>query len=408
MSAQRVVITGLGVIAPIGIGKEVFWREMIAGRNGISEIERFDTSAHRTHRGGEIKDFVASSFMKKERADEMGRASQFAVAATRMAFEDAGIETQALDPKRLGIMCGTTMGESQAVEALDEVLARDAQAGGINARLVQQAPMDMIQVNVAREFGVRGPVNMIPTACAAGNYAIGYATDLLKTGQVEVMVAGGSDPLSRIAFTGFNSMLAVAPEMCQPFDRNRKGMMVSEGAAMLVLEPLERALARGARIYAEVASYGISNDTHHMTAPHPEGKGAVRAMRNALGEAGLEPSQVDYINAHGTGTPANDKVETAAIKQVFGEAAYSTPVSSIKSMIGHTMGAASAIEAVACALAIERGKIPPTINYSEPDPQCDLDYVPNVARERQVEVALSNSFAFGGNCAALILKKFHA
>jgi 3-oxoacyl-[acyl-carrier-protein] synthase II len=258
---------------------------------------------------------------------------------------------------------------------------------------------------VARQFGFRGPLNMVSTACAAGNYAIGHAADLLRMDLVDLMIAGGTDPLSRIAFTGFNSMLAVAPEKCQPFDRHRKGMCVSEGCAMLVLEPLERARQRGARIYAEVAACGISNDAHHMTSPHPKARGAISATMNAFREAGLSAEQVDYISAHGTGTPANDRIETAAIKTVWKDTAHHTPVSSIKSMLGHTMGAASAIEAVACALAIERGVIPPTINYQDRDPECDLDYVPNVAREVKVNIALSNSFAFGGNCSALILKR---
>lgn len=403
---QRVVITGIGVISPIGIGKEVFWREVLAGRNGISEIECFDTSAYRTHRGGEVKDFDPLRFMEKGRADGMGRGAQFAVAASRMAFEDAGLELSTFDPGRVGVSCGTTMGESQVLEAIDETLVK-GDYRGVDPRLVQRFPWEMIQAEVAREFGLRGPASMIPTACAAGNYAIGHASDLLRMGLVDVMVAGGTDPLSRVAFTGFNSMMAVAPERCQPFDLNRKGIFVSEGAAMLVLETLDGARRRGARVYAEVAACGISNDAYHATSPHPEGKGAIRAMENALRESGLAPADIDYISAHGTGTPANDKIETAAIKKVFGESAYGIPVNSIKSMIGHTMGAASAIEAAMCALVIERGRIPPTINYSDPDPQCDLDYVPNVAREHAVGVALSNSFAFGGNCAALILKKVH-
>lgn len=405
MSDRRVVITGLGIVSPIGIGKETFWQALMAGRDGISKIESFDTSAYRTHRGGEIKDFDAALFLKRSAADTMGRASHFAIAAARMAFEDAQLDLDRTDLRRVGVCVGTTMGESQILEAIDDTVVREGHAM-VNPRFALQYPGDGIQVNTAREFALRGPLNGFSTACAAGNYAIGYASDLLRTGVVDVMVAGGSDPLSRIAFTGFNSLLAVAPDVCQPFDLHRKGILVSEGSAMLVLEPLARALERGAHIYAEVASCGIGNDAHHMTSPHPGGRGAISAMTNALREAEVTPDRIDYVSAHGTGTPANDAIETAAIKKVFGEAAYTTPISSIKSMIGHTMGAASAIEAVACAMAIERSAVPPTINYREPDPKCDLDYVPNVARDRVVDIALSNSFAFGGNCAAVILRKF--
>ncbi len=405
MSDLRVVITGVGVISPNGVGKDAFWEGMITGRSGISEITSFDTSSYRTHRGGEVTGFDVDSFIKTNRAETMGRGSHLAIAATQMALEDADVDLAQLDPSRIGICLGTTMGESQVLESLNDSWRCDGYQS-VNARLALQYPVDRIPVNTARHFGFRGPVSMMTTACAAGNYAIGYALDLLRTGRVDLMVAGGSDPFSRIAFTGFNSMLAVAPEICQPFDRERKGMMVSEGAAIVVLEPLARALHRNATIYAEVAGCGINNDAHHITSPHPNGKGAIAAMENAIREAQIAPEQIDYINAHGTGTPANDRIETAAIKAVFKDFAYRIPVSSIKSMIGHTMGAASAIEAVTCAMVVSRGIIPPTMNYSQPDPECDLDYVPNQARAQQVNTVLSNSFAFGGNCAALILRKF--
>jgi 3-oxoacyl-[acyl-carrier-protein] synthase II len=405
MLEPRVVITGVGVISPNGIGKNAFWQGIVSGQSGISEIKSFDTSAYRTHRGGEIRGFEAGCYLKNGRVKTMGRGAHLAIAATQMALEDAHLGLPQLDPTRVGIYLGTTMGESQILESINKTWVHES-CQSIDPQLALQYPVDTIPVNVARNFGFRGPVGMITTACAAGNYAIGYAVDLLRMGRVDIMVAGGSDPFSRIAFTGFNSMLAVAPEICQPFDRHRKGMMVSEGAGMVILEPLGQALQRNAPIYAEVASCGISNDAHHMTSPHPNGKGAIGAMENAIREAQMTPEQIDYINAHGTGTPANDRIETAAIKAVFGERAYKIPVSSIKSMIGHTMGAASAIEAVTCALIVSRGIIPPTMNYSTPDPECDLDYVPNQARAQHVNAVLSNSFAFGGNCAALILKKF--
>jgi 3-oxoacyl-[acyl-carrier-protein] synthase II len=247
---------------------------------------------------------------------------------------------------------------------------------------------------------------MIPTACAAGNYAIAHAVDVLRAGRADVMLAGGADAFSRITYTGFHRLGAIAPERCQPFDRNRKGMIPGEGAALLVLEPLERALARGARVYAELAGYGLSCDAHHMTAAHPEGDGAARAMERALADAGASPGEVDYISAHGTGTPTNDRLEILAVRRVFGEAARRTPMSSIKSMIGHTMGAASAIEAAVCALAVAEGRIPPTMNLEEPEE--DLDFVPNAAREHRVGLAMNNAYAFGGNNASVILRKCEA
>jgi 3-oxoacyl-[acyl-carrier-protein] synthase II len=260
----------------------------------------------------------------------------------------------------------------------------------------------MIATHVAREVGAAGPVTMIPTACAAGNYAIAHAFDLLRAGRADVMLAGGADSFSRITYSGFNRLGAIAPERCQPFDRNRKGMIPGEGAGVLVLEPLARALARGARVYAEVAGYGLSCDAHHMTAAHPEGDGAARAMERALADAGLAAADVSYISAHGTGTPTNDRLETLAVQRVFGEAVR-TPMSSVKSMIGHTMGAASAIEAAVCSLAVATGRIPPTMNLEEPDG--DLDFVPNRAREHDVRVAMNNAYAFGGNNASVLFRR---
>jgi 3-oxoacyl-[acyl-carrier-protein] synthase II len=262
----------------------------------------------------------------------------------------------------------------------------------------------VIPARIACEVGFAGINMTIPTACAAGNYAIAYAFDVLRSGRADVMLAGGADAFSRITYTGFARLGAIAPDICRPFDRNRKGMIPGEGAAVLVLEPLALALARGARIYAEVAGYGLSCDAHHITAAHPEGHGAVRAMEKALAHCGMPPDAVSYISAHGTGTPTNDQRETVAVKQVFKEAAYHIPISSIKSMLGHTMGAASAIEAATCALAILHGRIPPTMHLEEPDPECDLDYVPNAAREHTVHVAMNNAYAFGGNNSSVLLK----
>jgi 3-oxoacyl-[acyl-carrier-protein] synthase II len=263
----------------------------------------------------------------------------------------------------------------------------------------------VIAAHIAREFRFAGVNIMIPTACAAGNYAIAHAFDVLRAGRAGLMLAGGSDSFSRITYTGFAQLGAIAPEVCQPFDRNRKGMIPGEGAGVIVLEPLAAAKRRGARIYAEISGYGLSCDAHHMTAAHPNGEGAVRAMQQALEQSGTGPEEVSYISAHGTGTLTNDRLETLAVKRLFRDAAYRIPISSIKSMLGHTMGAASAIEAAVCALAVFNDRIPPTVNLKNPDPECDLDYVPNCAREHTVRVAMNNAYAFGGNNASLVLRK---
>jgi 3-oxoacyl-[acyl-carrier-protein] synthase II len=407
MEAMRFVITGLGVVSPIGNGREAFWEALIAGANGIADIRSFNTTAYRTHRGGEVKALEPARYFHSERIPSLARGALFAIAATRMALEDAHMNCGEIDLSEIGVCCGTTMGESQLLEFMNSTLL-DEHPEEVDPELASHYSAESIPANVAREFGFGGPISMVTTACSAGNYAIGQACDLLRSGRAKIVFAGGSDPFSRIAFAGFNSMLAVAPEVCRPFDLRRKGMFVSEGCAMLVLEPLKDAIRRDAKIYAEVAGCGLSNDAYHMTSPHPQGRGAIAAMKSALREAGLAPEDIDYISAHGTGTPANDRIETTAIKSVFGDAAYRVPVSSIKSMLGHTMGAASAIEAATCALVIDRGIIPPTINYTARDPACDLDYVPNVAREASVRTALSNAFAFGGNCSALILKRCEA
>jgi 3-oxoacyl-[acyl-carrier-protein] synthase II len=299
---------------------------------------------------------------------------------------------------------GTTSGEPREVERFDDRFLAGTMEG-LGPEFIGLYPCHMIAAHVAREVGFGGPVTMIPTACAAGNYAIAHAFDLLRSGRADVMLAGGADAFSRITYSGFSRLGAIAPERCQPFDKNRKGMIPGEGAGVLVLEPLEKARARGAHIYAEVAGYGLSCDAHHMTAAHPEADGAVRAMERALADAGLRPDDVSYISAHGTGTPTNDRLETLAAQRVFG-ASTRTPMSSIKSMIGHTMGAASAIEAAVCSLAVATGRIPPTMNLEEPDG--DLDYVPNQAREHGVRVAMNNAYAFGGNNASVLFRRSEA
>lgn len=401
---QRVAMTGIGLLTPIGEGRHVFWEALLAGTSGIAPVASFDTSAFPVHLGAEVKGFEPDRFVRRRQPDQMGRGSQMAIAAARMALEDSGIDLAGYDRNRVGVSMGTTSGEPQLVERYND-LRKEGGLASIPADIGPRYPCNVIPSNVAIEFELHGPCMMIPTACAAGNYAIGYGFDLIRTGRADLMLAGGADPFSRITYMGFARLGAIAPERCQPFDKNRKGMVPGEGAAVLVLEPLEAARARGARIYAEVLGYGVSCDSHHMTAAHPQGDGAIRAMSMALQESGLGPDDVDYISAHGTGTATNDRVESIAARRLFGDRADQVPMSSIKSMIGHTMGAASAIEAAACALALDTGMVPPTINYEEPDPECDLDYVPNQARQVDPRVVLNNAYAFGGNNASLCLAR---
>lgn len=401
--STRVVITGLGVISSIGIGKDSFWKSLIAGRSGITKISTLDTTQLPTHYAGEIKDFNPALFINKRKLPRIGRASTFAIAAAKLALKDAGLNLAKLPKDRTGVSLGTTNGESQIIEKLDDALVNKG-LDAIDPTLIALCPANVLPSNVAIEFKLKGPNYLFTTACAAGNYAIGHAFDLIQAKETDLMLAGGADAFSRIALIGFNRMLAVAPEKCQPFDKNRKGMLVGEGAGILVLEPLEKAIARKANIYAEILGYGLSCDAHHMTAPYSEG--IKEAIQKALKESGVAPQEVSYFNAHGTGTPANDKEECLAIKSVFKNCYSKLAVSSIKSMLGHTMGAASAIEAATCALAIKEDIIPPTINYETPDPECDIDCVPNSARKVRVNIALNNSSAFGGNNACLVLKKF--
>jgi 3-oxoacyl-[acyl-carrier-protein] synthase II len=401
---RRVVITGLGLVTPIGTGREVFWRKLTAGANGIGPVESFDTSAFPVHIGAEVKDFDPSGYVRKRSPDELGRGSQLAVAAARMALEDSRIDVDALDRSRVGVSMGTTSGEPGMIEAYNDA-RKVGGVASVPADILPKYPCNVVPSHIAIEFDLHGPCLMIPTACAAGNYAIGYGFDMIRSGRTDLMLAGGADPFSRITYMGFARLGAIAPERCQPFDKNRKGMVPGEGAAVLVLEPLDDALARGATIYAEVLGYGVSCDSHHMTAAHPQGDGAIRAMSMALKESGRTTADVDYISAHGTGTPTNDRVEAIAVRTLFGERAPKVPMSSIKSMIGHTMGAASAIEAVACSLAIHTGMIPPTINFEQPDEGSELDYVPNQARRADPRIILNNAYAFGGNNASLCLAR---
>lgn len=400
MTERRVVVTGIGVVSSIGIGKDAFWKNLITGKSGISEVESFDTSKYENHRGGEVKDFNSADYIEKNRMKKMGRASQFAIAAAKLALDDAKIKPDNNWRSKTGVIVGTTMADSQRLEEMDKAWVELSEKD-VDAKLIPQYPGSVLASNVGFELRLEGFNISIPTACSAGNYSIGYSYDLIRRGKTDFMLAGGSDSFSRVAFTGFNRLFVVAPERCQPFDKNRKGMMVGEGAGVLLLELLESALKRKANIYAEVLGYALSCDAHHMTAPSVEG--IVQVMKRAMKNSGVNMDEVDYISAHGTGTPANDKAECGAIKEVFSVRYKNIPVSSIKSMLGHTMGAASAIEAITCCLAIKEGVMPPTINYETPDPECDIDCVPNKARRKDIKIAFNNSLAFGGNNACLVV-----
>ncbi len=401
---KRVVVTGIGLLTPIGCGKEEFWDGLIAGKCGIAPVTSFDTAAFPVHKGAEVKDFRPEAYFRRRSPQEMGRGSQLAIAAARMALQDSGLDHAPYDKSRIGVSMGTTSGEPQIVERYNDIRKAEG-LESIPKDVPPRYPCHVIPSNIAIEFDLRGPCLMIPTACAAGNYAIGYGFDMIRTDRADSILAGGADPFSRITYMGFARLGAIAPDRCQPFDKNRQGMIPGEGAAVLVLEALDAARSRGARIYAEVLGYGVSCDSHHMTAAHPQGDGAMRAMAAAMRESGVSLQDIDYISAHGTGTPTNDRVESLAVRRLFGEHAGKVPMSSIKSMIGHTMGAASAIEAAACALAIDTGVVPPTINYEVPDPECDLDYVPNQARRINPRVVLNNAYAFGGNNASLCMAR---
>ena len=398
---RRVVITGLGVVSSIGIGWEEFWNGLIQGKSGISPVASFDTSNHFTHNGGEVKN--PEDFISEEKLPSLSRASQLSLVAASLSIQDAKLTAGYISGHIVGTCIGTTMGSVQTSERINELMVVHG-IKDFSKDLFYQVPTHSTPSAVAKEFGFYGPTIMFATACAAGNYATGYGFDLINLGKADLVLAGGSDPLSKVAFTGFNQFSAVAPEKCQPFDKKRKGMMVAEGSGILVLESLKDALERKAHIYAEILGYGLSCDANHMTSPGVEG--VTECMRKAMQQSSITKDDIDYICAHGTGTLANDKTECAAIKEVFGDRYKQIPVSSIKSMLGHTMGAASALETITCALVVKNDLIPPTINYETPDPECDIDCVPNHTRQHTVNIALNNSYAFGGNNACLVLKKY--
>ncbi|BCX82275.1 3-oxoacyl-[acyl-carrier-protein] synthase II [Methylomarinovum caldicuralii] len=412
MSERRVVITGLGILCPVGNSVAEAWENILAGRSGIGPIEYFDVSQFSTRFGGTVKHFDVTEYIPAKEARKMDPFIHYGIAAACQAFDDAGLEVSEANAEMIGVAIGAGIGGITGIENGHSAFLE----GGprrISPFFVPANIINMISGNFATMKGLQGPNFAVVSACATSNHNIGEAARIIRTGDAEVMIAGGAEyPISPTGLGGFAAARALSrrnddPQRAsRPWDKDRDGFVLSEGAGVVVLESLEHARARGARIYAELIGYGASADAYHMTQPPPHGDGAARCMRRALRNAGIAPEAVDYINAHGTSTPAGDLAETRAIKQAFGEAAYRIPVSSTKSMTGHLLGAAGGIEAIFTILALRDQVLPPTINLDEPDEECDLDYVPHTAREAKVEIAISNSFGFGGTNSTLIFKRF--
>jgi 3-oxoacyl-[acyl-carrier-protein] synthase II len=405
---KRVVVTGMGCISPLGNDVPTTWKRLLAGESGVGPITQFDASEFKTRFAAEVKDFDANAFLGHKDARRMDRFAQMAVVATQQALEQSGLEVGEADSYRVGAIIGSGIGGVGTLLAEAEKFAERGPRW-VSPFMVPMMLPDTAAGQIAIHFGLRGPNLAVVTACASGSNAIGEATETIRRGAADAMIAGGAEgSIVAVAVAGFNVMDAISsrnddPQAAsRPFDLNRDGFVVGEGAASLVLESLEHAKARGATIIAEVVGYAATNDAFHITAPAENGVPAAECMRLALENAGLKPSQIDYINAHGTSTVLNDVSETAAIKSVFGEDAYDTPVSSTKSMTGHLLGAAGALEAMVCVKALQDGVMPPTINYEVPDPACDLDYVPNHKREAKLSYVMSNSFGFGGHNACLV------
>ena len=408
---RRVVVTGLGVVAPNGIGTEAFWQNLVHGVTGIDRITRFDASRHDCKIAGEVKGFDPLNYIEKKEVKKMDLFIHYAFASAVMAIDDAQLKIEEAERGRIGVFVGTGMGGIPALEESHNALLEKG-PGRISPFFIPSIITNLASGHIAMRYGVRGPNSCVSTACATGNHAIGDSFELIRREAADVMVAGGGEAvITPLTIAGFSAMKALSTRnnehhrASRPFDKARDGFVMGEGAGILILEELEHAVRRGARIYAELVGYGMSADAYHITAPEPDGIGAIASMRLALEDAGLKPEAVDYINAHGTSTPVGDVAETKAIKQVFGDHAYRLAVSSIKSMTGHLLGAAGGVESLATVLSIHLGLIPPTINYDDPDPECDLDYVPNKARQADVRVALTNSFGFGGTNATLVFKK---
>lgn len=407
---RRVVITGLGAVTPLGIGAEPTWEGMRSGRSGIAAITLFDASAFASQIAGEVKDFNPAAWIEPRDVRHTDRFVQFAIAAAKIAVQDAGLDFNTLDTTRVGVLIGSGIGGTWTWEAQHRVLLEKGPSR-VSPFFIPMMIMDMASGRVAILFGARGPNSAVATACATSAHAIGDAFKIIQRADADIMIAGGAEAaVSPIALAGFCAMHALSrrnadpPGASRPFDRDRDGFVMAEGAGIVILEEFEYARRRQAPIYGEILGYGMSADAYHITNPCPDGDGMARSMEAALRDAQLSPERIDYVNAHGTATPTGDPAETRALKRVFGHRAARVPCSSTKSVTGHLLGAAGAVEAIACLMAIRDQVVPPTINLDNPDPECDLDYVPNQAREHPVRIAMSNSFGFGGHNATLILR----
>lgn len=409
---RRVVITGIGIVSPIGIGKNEFWRSSVEGVSGVSCIKKIDTSQLETKIAGEVKNFNPSLYIDKSKLRILDRFAHLGVSSAKMALDDSELDLAKINPEKIGVCVGSGLGgvlfhEEQMI-AMNESGLRKANPLGV----VKVMP-NAVNSHISVELGLKGPNLTISTACSSGAHSIGEAFNLIRYGKADIMIAGGAEaPLTPFTFSAYNSLRVMSrrndePEKAsRPFDKERDGFVLAEGAGFVILEEMSHALGRDANIYSEVIGYGMNSSAYHIVIPNPEGKDMSTVMKLAIEDAGIEKKDINYINAHGTGTRANDPAETKAIKDAFGGYAYKIPISSTKSMTGHTIGAAGAIGVIASALAIKNEVISPTINYENPDPDCDLDYVPNVARESKVVAALINSFGFGGSNASLVIKKF--
>ena len=412
MVNRRVVVTGLGIISPLGVGIEKSWGDLIEGRSGIRDITRFDASGFSVRIAGEVSDFSAADYIERKEIKKMDLFIQYAVAAAKMAVDDAGLAITEKNAERVGVYIGSGIGGLPAIEKWHDVL-KEKGPDRVTPFFIPMVIINLASGQASIVLGAKGPNSSAVTACATGNNCIGDAFKIIERGDADVMVAGGTESvISPLCIAGFSAMKALStrnddPQVAsRPFDRDRDGFVIGEGAGVLILEELEYAKRRGANILAEIVGYGMTADAYHMTSPALEGEGAARCMEAALRDGGVSPEEVDYINAHGTSTPQGDIAETQAIKGLFREHARNVAMSSTKSMTGHLLGAAGGIEGVFTVLSIDRGIMPPTINYKTPDPECDLDYVPNSAREGKINVAMSNSFGFGGTNATLIFKRF--
>lgn len=409
---KRVVITGLGPVTPIGIGKEEYWDSLIAGKSGVSYITRFDTENFPTKIAAEIKNFTPEDYIDKRELRRMDRFTQYALVATFLALKDGKISLENEDKERIGVVLGSGIGGMETLE-MEHLKLLEKGPRRVSPVFIPMMISNMASGQISIYYGLKGPSMVITTACASGTHAIGEAFRMIQRGICDLIITGGSEAaITPIALAGFSSMKALSTrneepsKASRPFDKDRDGFVMGEGAGILILEELEHAIKRGARIYAELVGYGATSDAYHMTAPDPLADGAKRAMELALKDGNVDYHQVDYINAHGTSTHYNDKLETLAIKELFKEHAYKLNISSTKSMTGHLLGAAGGIEAIATTLAISEGKIPPTINYEIPDEECDLNYTPNKFVEKEIAYAMSNSLGFGGHNATILLKKW--